>query len=65
MCQTSTEMFSGTGFLRVSCYLDVTFLTGDNLFVNLVAAITELVGLPVPQKHFTTAHLHTQHTHYI
>lgn len=41
-----------------------TFLTGDNLFLKLVAAVNELVGLPVSQKHFTTAHLNRKHTQY-
>ncbi len=40
--------------------MHVTFLTGDDLFLKLVAAVVELVCLPVSQKHFTAAHLHTQ-----
>ena len=43
-----------------SVILDITFLTGDDLFMKLVAAVVQLVGLPVPQKHFAAAHLHTQ-----
>lgn len=42
------------------CFFYVTFLTGDDLFMKLVAAVVELVCLPVSQKHFTAAHLHTQ-----
>lgn len=41
-------------------YFDITFLTCDDLFMKLVTAIVELVGLPVSQKHFTAAHLRTQ-----
>lgn len=40
--------------------LDITFLTGDDLFMKLVTAVIELVCLPVSQKHFTAAHLHTK-----
>lgn len=40
--------------------LDITFLTGDDLFMKLVAAVVELVCLPVSQKHFTAANLCTE-----
>lgn len=40
--------------------LHVTLLTGDDLFMKLVAAVVELVCLPVSQKHFTAAHLQRQ-----
>lgn len=39
--------------------LHVTLLTGDDLFMKLVAAVVELVCLPVSQEHFIAAHLHT------
>lgn len=39
----------------------VTLLTGDDLFMNLVAAIVELVRLPVPQEHFAAANLQVTH----
>lgn len=39
--------------------MDITLLTGDDLFMKLVAAVVELVSLPVSQKNFTAAHLHT------
>ena len=49
---------------REHCWfvVDVTFLTGDDLFMELVAAVVELVGLPVSQKHFAAAHLQTTTT---
>lgn len=42
--------------------LHVTLLTGDDLFMKLVAAVVQLVRLPVPQEHFTAAHLHMHTT---
>lgn len=44
--------------IRVSV-CQFTFLTGDDLFMELVAPVSQLVCLPVPQKHFAAAHLHT------
>lgn len=43
-------------------FVHITLLTGDDLFMKLVAAVVELICLPVSQKHFTAAHLHTTTT---
>lgn len=43
-----------------SCWfvnVPITLLTGDDLFMKLVAAVIELVCLPISQKHFAGANL--------
>ena len=51
-----------TSWLLVYYFGIITSLTGDDLFMKLVAAIVKLVSQPVSEKYFTAAHLHT-HTH--
>lgn len=42
----------------------ITFLAGNDLLVQLMAAVVQVVSLPVPQEHFAASQLRARQTRF-